>query len=192
MPSMPYYFIGKGSQFTLLDELFGVGDEGARQGAFDAALERLDSTPLGELAGRHTDRRGATRLSEGDVRHFKAHWLRAWWPDHDVEDIMRAGFKEALTRARDAGLPLEALWVCADEKVFQVYINQGPHQVTVLVFTPPPSEHVADETLTAPENIWVVKQRDKWDKGEFEVLEGERKGGDIIQKRLMYDPGPSA
>lgn len=187
---MPYYYIGKGSQFSLLDDQFG-GAKDSRDRAYDEALSRLEATPLVELAARHNEQRSnARRLSENDLEHFKEHWLKKWWPKHQVEDVLRAGFAEAIKRAKDAGLPLEALWVCADEDAFQVYICQGPNQITVLVFTPPPIEHVPDETLTEPELIWVVKQRDKWDKGEFDVLSTDRKAGDIIQKQLHYAPEP--
>jgi hypothetical protein len=192
LPSMPYYYVGKGSQFSLLDDQFG-GAKNARESAYDAALSRLEATPLAELAARHNEKRAnAYRLTDTDVQHFQDHWLKEWWPKHRVEDVLRAGFAAAIQRAKDAGLPLEALWVCADEDAFQVYICQGPNQVTVLVFTPPPIEHVADETLTEPEQIWVVKQRDKWDKGEFDVLSTDRKGSDIIQKQLAYAPDPRA
>jgi hypothetical protein len=43
----------------------------------------------------------------------------------------------ASERARDLELPIESLWVCANEGEFQVYISEGPRQITVIVFTPP-------------------------------------------------------
>jgi hypothetical protein len=191
MPSMPNYFAGKGSQFGLLDRQFG-GEESEYMAAYDAALERIDA-PLAELAERHRhDRDGQqAELSEDDVEHFREHWLGSWWREHPVEDVLRAGYAEAIRRARDAKLPIESLWICADEKTFQVYIVQGPRQITVIVFTPQPVEHVSEETLTEPEPIWVVKARDQWDKGETTLVSRAREK-DIITKQLFYAPDPAS
>jgi hypothetical protein len=43
-----------------------------------------------------------------------------------VEDVVRAGYREAIGRAQDARKPIESLWVCAKEDRFQVYMCEGP------------------------------------------------------------------
>ena len=191
MPSMPGYFVGKGYQFLMLDEQFG-GDEANFMAAYDAALSRIDQ-PLSQLAENHATRGSGVRdeLKQGDVKHFERHWLADWWPGKRVEEVLRAGYREAIQRAKDAGKPIESLWVCADEDRFQVYICEGPRQITVLVFTPPPKEraHEPVDKLTEDEPIWVVKVHDKDDervKAKVEV----RVPGDapIVVHRLKYRP----
>src|SRR5215510_12794508 len=148
MPSMPGYFVGKGYQFLMLDEQFG-GDEANFMAAYDAARGSGVSD----------------ELKQGDVQHFERHWLGDWWPNKRVEEVLRAGYREAIQRAKDAKKPLESLWICANEDRFQVYICEGPRRITVLVFTPPPKEraHEPVDTLTEDEPILVVKVHDKDD-----------------------------
>ena len=165
MPSMPGYFLGKGYQFKMLDEQFG-GDEASFTAAYDAALSRIDQ-PLSQLAEDHaTSGSGVIdELKQGDVSHFARHWLGDWWPGKRVEEVLRAGYREAIQKAKDARKPIESLWVCANEDRFQVYITEGPRQITVIVFTPPPKEraHEPVDTLTEDEPIWVVKVLDEDD-----------------------------
>ncbi len=184
MPSMPNYFIGKGAQFELIDRQFG-GDGEQRQQEYDTVLERLDAETIVELARRHTTPNGP-RLTRGDIEHFEEDWI-GYWKDYPVEAVMREGYRKAITLARDAGKPIESLWVCADEHAFQVYVCEGPRQVTVLVFTPPPIEHVSEETLTEDEPIWVVKARDEYDHGDVESTRPAG-GAEIIVKRLTRAP----
>ena len=128
MPPMPVYYVGKGRQFRVLDMF-----DGTQQEIYDETLARLDDTSLSELAER---RAAAGGLTDQDVRHFENDWLRTWWPQKHVELILRAGIRKAIQTAlpnSDHGLlPIEALWVCSNEGVFQVYVNEGPHQVTVI------------------------------------------------------------
>ena len=194
MPSMPTYFIAKGSQFGVLDGKYDGTDPEAYRNA-QATLEG-DLRPLGELAREHYNDQG---LSEVDLNHFEEHWLHEWWRKQRVERVLRQGFLSALKLAQaddpDHPMPIEALWVCADEKSFHVYVNKGPRQVTVLVFTPPPKEHVPVTNLLEHEDIWVVKVEDKWDRDywpeELVVRDGDENDADgdrIIERRLRYAP----
>jgi hypothetical protein len=192
MPSMPGYFVGKGYQFLMLDRQFG-GSDNEYMAAYDAALSRIDQ-PLGDLAAKHADRGSGLRaeLKTGDAEHFGKHWLDDWWTGKRVEDVLRAGYREAIQRAKDAKKPIESLWICANEDRFQVYICEGPRQITVLVFTPPPKEgeHEPVDTLTEDEPIWVVKEHDDDDrkvKAEVKVLVPDDKAP-IVVHRLKYRP----
>jgi hypothetical protein len=191
MPSMPTYYLGKGSQFGMLDRQFG-GTEQEFLAQYRAALGRIDE-PLAELASEHSDPTSGLRaeLTDTDVQHFRDHWLGTWWPRLRIEAVLRAGFREAITLAEQERLPIETLWVCADEKTFQVYICQGPRQVTVIVFTPRPKEHVGHETLTEPEPIWVVKEKDDDDWGAVERVAGADGDPPIIKRQLFYAPDPA-
>jgi hypothetical protein len=193
MPSMPIYFVGKGSQFGVLDTKY----TGEDPGVYEAAISALESVDEGSMADLARESYG-DGLSEGDLQHFHDDWLRDWWQHKHVGELIRQGFLAALRLATeddpDRPLPLEAVWVCANEGVFQVYVNKGPRQVTVLVFTPPPPsehDHVPDGTLTEDENIWVVKTLDDHDSRfapeEIEVL-NEGSYPIIIKRRLKFAP----
>jgi hypothetical protein len=192
---MPYYYVGKGSQFTVIDAEY-AGDYMAAYKAALAVLEGPDEMSFGDMARRHTSDSNDPRsgLTSDDVTHFETDWLgRSWatWAEHPVEPLLRHGFIKAIKCAQKEGLPLEALWCCTDEDVFQIYICQGPRQVTVIVYTPRPVEHVADAKLTEPEKIWVVKVRDESD----ELMTGsplehvtDVDGKEIIYRQLMTTP----
>jgi hypothetical protein len=196
MPSMPGYFVGKGYQFLMLDRQFG-GSEDEYMAAYDAALGRIDQ-PLGDLAAEHADQRSGLRaeLKTGDEGHFRKHWLGDWWRGKRVEEVLRAGYREAIQRAKDTRKPIESLWICANEDRFQVYICEGPRQITVLVFTPPPkeNEHEPVETLTEDEPIVVVKEHDDDDRkvnADVNVLVPGGKSP-IVSHRLKYRPDQPA
>ena len=185
MPPMPVYYVGKGTQFGVLDMF-----DGTDRAVYDAALERLNR-PLGELAAERAAKGG---LSNTDVRHFDKDWLgEEWWPNKHVELILRAGIRKALEVAtqneREKLLPVEALWVCADENVFQVYVNEGPHQVTMIVYTPPP-KHYPEREHELQERIWVVKTRDDFDdnlKGShIQRLNAHDEWPILIERQLSY------
>ena len=196
MPSMPGYFVGKGYQFLMLDRQFG-GSEDEYMAAYDAALGRIDQ-PLGDLAAEHADQRSGLRaeLKTGDEGHFRKHWLGDWWRGKRVEEVLRAGYREAIQLAKGARKPIESLWICANEDRFQVYICEGPRQITVLVFTPPPkeNEHEPVETLTEDEPIVVVKEHDDDDRkvnADVNVLVPGGKAP-IVSHRLKYRPDQPA
>lgn len=198
MPPMPVYYVGKGSQFGVLDMF-----DGARQEDYEAALRRLESSSLLDLARRRADAGGLTR---GDVQHFHDEWLgepgatvgvkageqdRRWWPDQHVELVLRAGIRKALELAlpndEHGLLAVEALWVCAAEGVFYVYVNEGPRQVTIIVYTPPPKYSERERELD--ERIWVIKARDDYDAGvpgEIRRLNPDDDWPVLIERRLRY------
>ena len=139
-------------------------------------------------------------LLKSDVQHFREDWLgvgvpkeEKWWPDKHVELVLRAGIHKAIKTAlphddRDRLLPIEALWVCSNDGVFQVYVNEGPHQVTVIVYTPPP-EMYPDLAHDAKELIWVVKTRDDFDdtiEGEITRLSADGEWPVLIERQLRY------
>jgi hypothetical protein len=196
MPSMPIYFVGKGRQFGFLDHQFG-GEKDDYMDAYDQVLERIDE-PLADLAEDHAEEwRGphVAGLNADDADHFRQDWLGGWWQGKDVEQVLRAGYRAAIERARDLELPIESLWVCANEDEFQVYICEGPRQITVIVFTPPPGERGGRrdhtrEQLTEDEPIWVVKRKESNDDeyttrggAPYEQIDSE---ADIILRRVRY------
>jgi hypothetical protein len=186
MPPMPVYYVGKGTQFRVLDMF-----DGTDRALYDITLERLKSTkPLAELAQDRKDA-GGSGLLQSDVEHFRIDWLQKWWPALHVDRVLRAGIRKAIETAlpneRHELLPIEALWVCSKDGVFQVYVNEGPHQVTVIVYTPPPEMSALPHD--AKELIWVVKTTDEFDEridGEITFLTAEGGSPVLIERQLRF------
>lgn len=220
MGSMPTYHVSKGSEFGYLSKLFGPPASNFMP-AYDAALQRLSApapdatTAMKSAASSRRSNPAAPALSANDLSHFEKHWLGpppdGWWAHrHPVADVLRAGMREAIKHAKARSLPMEVLWVCAMDDEFQVYYSESPNQVTVLIFTPPPKEHVneggagfAPEVLSQPEDIWVVTKQGRYDGPAYQALgdknsvvtpaapvdsvtSGVGKGDPIIQQRLFH------
>jgi hypothetical protein len=197
VPSMPTYHVNKGSQFGFLDTTLGGANFRTE---LDAALTRLQGAdPAAVLNTAAHARVAPNRLTQNDFDHFVQDWLGGgWWPQNAVPDTLRAGFTKAIEHAKARRLPMEVLWVCARDPDFHVYYCEGPRQVTVLVFSPPPRGHT-DLPLDHSENIWVVKLRDQFDdqypnlgtgipapQVVATVQSGPMAGRDIIQQQLFY------
>jgi hypothetical protein len=196
---MPVYYVGKGSQFGVFDKLF----DGTDREIYDATIENLDNYSLMELT--HVRRtqgfKGDQVLTDIDVEHFEKDWLGKWWPYKHVELVLKAGIKKAIQTAlpennqKDELLPIEALWVCATEDVFQVYVNEGPHQITMIVYTPPPGNYYARAGVLH-ERISVVKVRDDFDGllhgSELTRLNQQDEWPVLIVRDLQYETQPGA
>jgi hypothetical protein len=198
MPSMPTYHINKGSQFGFLDTTLGSANYVAECAAALTRLQGADSAAV--LNAAASARVAPNQLTQDDFNHFVQDWLgsNSWWPANAVPDTLRAGFVQAISHAQAAQKPMEVLWVCTHDPDFHVYYCEGPRQVTVLIFSPPPRQHT-NLPLNHPESIWVVKLRDPFD-GQYASLgagipvpqvvamvqSGPRAGQDIIQQQLFY------
>ena len=162
MGSMPTYHVSKGP-FRFLDQLLGT--PGAP--VFATAVNTLsgsDSAATLRTAAQARQAQQPTDLTAGDVGHFDDHWLGGWWKELAPADTLRAGIREAIAHAQSVVKPMEFFWICTQDREFQVYFCEGPHQVTVLVLTPPPdAPGHSTETLTKREPIWVVKLRENSD-----------------------------
>ena len=100
MPPMPVYYVGKGTQFRVLDMF-----DGKDRTIYDETLRQLeDKTPLEALAARRAEM--GSGLLKSDVQHFREDWLgvgvpkeEKWWPDKHVELVLRAGIHKAIKTA---------------------------------------------------------------------------------------------
>lgn len=122
------YRKGRAQILELLDMRFGVDPEEFLPG-YRAALDMLAEDDLATLA----------REAEPDhAAHFVADWLEGgFWPDVPVGEMLHAGVVEALRTARDAELPLGAIWLTGASDALDTVVVVGTHQVTLLVLTPP-------------------------------------------------------
>src|SRR5262245_37220972 len=91
MPSMPVYFVGKGTQFGVLDDKYTGEDVEVYREAI-ATLESVTGDSMADLARE----RYAGGLSDYDVEHFRNDWLGEWWKYKHVGELIRLGFLEAL------------------------------------------------------------------------------------------------
>jgi hypothetical protein len=163
MASMPIYHVSKGP-FRLLDDKFGKGDHKA---TMDGVMDGTDGGPglRSGVANATLQARTHKHVNEDKVTHaarthFEDHWLSSWWPHLAVEDTLRLGMAEAIDCARAANLPMEFLWVCLADDIFEIYYSQGDRQVTVLILTPPPPPDFDTGPLKDKETLWVVKEQD--------------------------------
>jgi hypothetical protein len=131
-----------------------------------------------KVAGSLKDAADA-RFGAGDpkVVHFQNDWLGGayHWGNLKPEETLKAGLTQAITKAQGGDpthpKPMEFIWVCARDKAFHVYYCDGPRQVTVIIFTPPPLDAQENPTggavettsLTNQEPIWVVKKQENYD-----------------------------
>lgn len=110
---------------------------------YELALEHIDSGK--GLAGITSllvrgDEGGPSGFSDEDVAHFRNDWLgqKGWAEGVEVEGVLRYGYREAILLALDrkTPAPIETLWVTGTGGTFEIYVNEGDRQVTVLVFVP--------------------------------------------------------
>ena len=157
-----------------LNQFFnGSGPELRRR--YELALEHLDSgrglSGITEMMSGGGER-GLTRLSDEDVSHFREDWLgdRGWTAGVDVEGIMRYGYREAIQLALQgrSPLPIETLWVTGTGGVFEIYVNEGDRQVTVLVFVPTRARKMTrlPEPTGASKRTFVIRADDGSGLGE--------------------------
>ena len=117
MGSMPTYHVSKGSEFKFLEtELFG---NSAFMETYDLALAALAdpaSTATLTAAANYRHEANPDEVSKGHLKHFRKHWLSAWWSRLAVADTLRAGSIEAITHAPGpVEKPIEVLSVCAQD-----------------------------------------------------------------------------
>jgi hypothetical protein len=160
----PYRAVHKSRPVERLDDYFSGSAQALRQ-KYEAALEHIESgkglTGITQhLAGGGDG--GPKGLTDDDVAHFREHWLGGSWAEQtDVEGVLRLGYREAIRVALDRKqpLPIETLWVTTGSGEFELFINEGKHQVTVMVFVPSTRRRlarVAPDT-GASRRTWAVR-----------------------------------
>jgi hypothetical protein len=167
MASMPGYHVSKGP-FGYLDGMFD--GTAASAPAYTAALNTLTNDTLQNAA--------VARFGAGDARvqHFTTDWLGSGpgsnhWDQLKPADTLREGLIRAITKANATNppKPMAFFWVCALDRDFHIYYCDGPHHVTVIIFTPPPLDDHGNphftvnlSALSAPTvpPLFVVKKQD--------------------------------
>lgn len=129
----PAEMFSKG-RLEYVDQMFG-GEE--FMAAYEVALAALEQHET--VTAVATEARGwSTSLTPDDSAHLTDDFL-AWWPHLPVAQVLREGWMHAFSTGRESGKPMEAFWVQGAEEV-AMYISEGPHQVTVVMATPPVPE----------------------------------------------------
>jgi hypothetical protein len=119
------------------------------------ALERL--TGASSLVARAAD-----LVSSGDLLDNSATDLADFSNRMDsgtFEQIVRAGFTEAMQLAIEKGQPIETFWITATGADFELHICEGHHSV-VLFFFVPREEGRKYGSIRAQSRSWVVRVDD--------------------------------
>jgi hypothetical protein len=149
----------------------------------DRALESPDLVreALERLTGASSlVERAEALVNSGDLPHNSATDLTEFSNSMDsgtFEQIVRAGFTEAMQLAIQRGQPIETFWVTATGADFQLHICEG-HRSVVLFFFVPRQEERNYGSTRALSRSWVVRLDDP------EVLPGvpRKHLGDSIVK----------
>ena len=140
--------ITKFRALLVLDRFFGDPDDAVRNANLRASLDRLDDPGfdlLGEtLAGIESIQDDG---APHPLRHLDEHWLNGpFFPGVSIDvmtEVIRSGFREAVSEALEKNLPVSAVWVCATEdsnaNVFRVDHVAGPYGITIAIVTPRPA-----------------------------------------------------
>jgi len=125
-------------------------DPATRDAVYGAALARLNDDSFDVLgrtvAGVEEIAEGPANAAPPPLAHLREHWLSgAYFPDIDEATIrkgIRDGFRDAITDARRADLPLTTVWVRSGNDArstdFRVDHVVGPTAVTIAIITPAP------------------------------------------------------
>jgi hypothetical protein len=136
-----------------------------------AASQERSRLPLREIIGRL---RGGENLCDlarsfglltdrDEEMHLRRDWYgegepddrSRWWPDFNVEGIVRAGYLQALGLVESLDLPLAAYWLTGHPD-FVAVVLPSRYQVTFTLLTPEPtlggSRRLIDEGVTIYED----------------------------------------
>jgi hypothetical protein len=119
------------------------------------ALERL--TGASSLVARAQALEGSRDLPQDSATDFEA--FSARMDSGTFEQIVRAGFTEAMQLAIQRGQPIETFWVTATGADFELQICEG-HRSVVLFFFVPRQEDRKYGSTRALSRSWVVRLED--------------------------------
>jgi hypothetical protein len=185
---MPYMVrrVGKGPHVELMDRHFDGPPEDLRR-VYADALERLagpSDRSLGEVVARDAGGAGVPgplgELTQGDVDHFRAHWLNR----PEVGQIMRQAYKHAIERASasQTPLPIETLWVTTAGPDFEYYVSETARQVTVVACIPAEAAE-GGQPGTETQPMWVIRA-EAGGADEREIVGRTEAGTPVILRRL--------
>lgn len=131
----------------------------------DRAFESADlvQQALDRLAGASSlVARAEDLVDSGDLPDNSATDLVTFSDKLDTgtfEQIVRAGFTEAMQLAIEKGQPIETFWVTATGADFELHISEGHHSVLLFFFVPG-EERRKYGSIRAQSRSWVVRVDD--------------------------------
>ena len=85
--------------------------------------------------------------------------------------MLRAGYSQAVRRARALQVPIVSSWLRVAGAPFHVYVSESNQQVSVLVVTPQPLTSLDRVRVkTEPTGIFAIKVRDEEEEG-YDLIE---------------------
>ena len=80
-----------------------------------------------------------------------------WWPKEPMEALFRTGMTRAIELLREHDRPLASYWrIGKDTRRVQITFALSPHQITLLISTPPPRVRRASGRLVKNPKVWIV------------------------------------
>jgi hypothetical protein len=73
-----------------------------------------------------------------EEEHLRRDWYggaSSWWPEHDVTDIVRRAYVDALRMVQERGVPVAAYWIEGASEL-RVELLPSRNQITMLFLTP--------------------------------------------------------
>jgi len=99
--------------------------------------------------------------NEREARHVREDWFgengKGWWPTQPMEALFRKGMTRAIELLRAHDLPLASYWRPGrGTRRAQITFAVSPHQITLLISTPPPRVRAARGRVVANPKVWVI------------------------------------
>jgi hypothetical protein len=153
-----------------VDALFDAGDPAIYQAAIDRLRDTGSIAETARLSMESEDSLGIS-LDEHGLGHFVDDWLGGrYWPDKLVEPVLRAGFIRAMETARDFELPMNTVWVHGGPD-FQVYVLEGSHQITTLIYSPAPPPNFGPPEGGGHPQVQLIRARNFNDDDGAEMVD---------------------
>jgi hypothetical protein len=111
---------------------------------------------LGDVCARF----GLFATPEEEV-HVRQDWFgeggKGWWPKEPMEALFRKGMARAIELLREHDRPLASYWrIGKDTRRVQITFALSPHQLTLLISTPPPRARPGRVRMVRNPKVWIV------------------------------------
>jgi hypothetical protein len=167
MPNMPGT-VTKTKTFTAMDKIWSS----------DPAKRLTEYKNAADIKSLLADAVTNNWISQPVADHVTKHWLDAYWPSAQAQDVLHRGLYwamrvavytnagEATEKVRPSPLPICCAWICSGGKAkkgrarFEVISIESDSQVTLLLLTPPPEGLWGDEPIGPYQRIWATRRSD--------------------------------
>jgi hypothetical protein len=156
---MPHRAVYKTTTAEFLDEFYS-GASRSRDEAFEDASALLESDGSLLDAARELEGR-AGGIRDGSTDAFGEFWLAesGTRAGKSVDRVLRCGYREAVSLARERGIPIETFWITGAGDDFELHICESSDRVVVFMVVPGEDDREYGSRL-AQSRSWVVRVGD--------------------------------